>query len=151
MCVRFSSSNLARDFSSRLKSCTTAIPLTCSCRKALILAIAVRIRRLASRTRLRKKYVSKIMKGNGLSVASASILCHLKSTVAMAISSTKSLSIATTPDANKSFSASTSEVTRVTSLPTGFLSKNAGDIRCRCRKICRRKSNITFCPVHCIR
>ena len=40
---------------SRLKSCTTDMPLMCSCRKPLIRAMAVRMRRLASRTWLRKK------------------------------------------------------------------------------------------------
>ncbi len=67
-------------------------------------------------------------------------------------SSTKLLSnSASTPDVNISFSASTSEVTRVTSLPTGLRSKNTGLIRCRCRYISDRISNMIFCPVHCIR
>ena len=45
------------------------MPLMCSWRKALMLAMAVRMRRLASRTRLRKKYVSRNMKGSGESEA----------------------------------------------------------------------------------
>ncbi len=50
-------------------------------------------------------------------------------------STNTSSKIASTPEVNISFSASTSLVTRVTSLPTGLRSKNAGDIRCRWRKI----------------
>ncbi len=58
--------------------------------------------------------------------------------------------MASTPEVNISFNASTSEVTRVTSLPTGLWSKNAGDMRCRWRKIWLRMSNMIFWPVHCI-
>jgi hypothetical protein len=52
--------------------------------------------------------------------------------------------MASTPEVNISFNASTSEVTRVTSLPTGLWSKNAGDRRCRWRKIWLRMSNMIF-------
>jgi len=50
-----------------------------------------------------------------------------------------------------SFRASTSVVVRVTSRPTGFLSKNATCMRCRCRNISARRSNIAFWPVHCMK
>ena len=126
------------------------MPLTCSCRNALIRAIAVRIRRLASRTRFRKKYVSRIMNGSGEKVASASIACHLNKTTAIANSSTKSFNIATTPEANRSFSASTSVVERVTSRPIGLRSKKLIGKRCRCSKISLRRSYIVSCPTHCM-
>ena len=54
------------------------MPLMCSCRNPLIRAIAVRMPRLASRTRLRKKYVSTIMNGSGESVARARSGCHAR-------------------------------------------------------------------------
>ena len=60
-------------------------------------AMAVRMRRLASRTRFRKKYVSRIMNGRGERVARARMRCHLNSTAAIANSSTKSFNMATTP------------------------------------------------------
>jgi hypothetical protein len=58
---------------------------------------------------------------------------------------------ATTPAVNSSFSASTSDVTRVTSRPTGFLSKNGIERRCRCAKISSRRSCITSWPSRVVR
>ncbi len=52
----------------------------------------------------------------------------------------------TTPEVKSSFKASTSVVTRVTSRPTGFLSKNAGWSLWRWEKISRLMSNITRWP-----
>ena len=62
----------------------------------------------------------------------------------------KSPKIATTPEEKRSFSTSTSVVTRVTSRPTGLLSKKAISSRCKWRKICFRRSYITFCPTNCM-
>ena len=45
MCSRLIFSNSSLLFFSRLNSWSTAIPLTCSCRYALILAMAMRMRR----------------------------------------------------------------------------------------------------------
>ena len=47
------------------------MPLMCSCRKALMRAMAVRMRRLASRTRSRKIQVAMMMRGRTAKVASA--------------------------------------------------------------------------------
>ena len=58
---------------SRLKSCTTLMPEMCSCRNALMRAMAVRMRRLASRTKLRKNQVTTKISGNTAKVASASV------------------------------------------------------------------------------
>ena len=122
MCTRFSSANCARDLRSRLKSCTTLIPLMCSCRNELMRAIAVRMRRLASRTLLRKIQVTTKIKGSTAKVARAS-LQFIRSMMKTNTSSRKaSLTIALMPEANRSFSASTSVVTRVTSRPTGLRS-----------------------------
>ena len=57
----------------------------------------------------------------------------------------------TTPEVNISFSASTSLVSRVTRRPTGLRSKKLTCMRWMWRKIWLRMSNMTFCPVHCIR
>ena len=57
MWMRLSSANCSRAFRSRLKICTTLMPLMCSCRNALMRAMAVRMRRLASRTLSRKTQV----------------------------------------------------------------------------------------------
>ena len=57
----------------------------------------------------------------------------------------------TTPEENISLSVLTSDVTRVTSRPTGFLSKKARLRRWRCPNTCRRMSWRTFCPSHMVR
>src|SRR5580698_8253075 len=89
------------------------------------------------------------MNGSGEKVASASIGCHLNKTTAIANSSTKSFSIATTPDANKSFSASTSVVERVTKRPIGLRSKKLIGSLCKCSKISLRRSYIVSSdPLH---
>ena len=58
--------------------------------------------------------------------------------------------MAATPDANRSFSASTSVVARVTSRPTGLRSKKLIGSRCRCSKISLRRSYIVSWPTHCM-
>ena len=90
------------------------------------------------------------MKGSGESVAKARGRFQLISTIARVISRKKSFSIATTPDANRSFKASTSVVDRVTSRPIGVRSKKLIGNRCKCEKISRRRSYIVFWPTHCI-
>ena len=150
MWTRFNSSNCLRDFHSRLKSCTMAMPLICSCRNALIRAMAVRMRRFALRTLFRKKYVKRTMNGSGERVTKAKKGCHLNKTAAMEKSRTKSFSMATTPEAKRSFKASTSVVARVTRRPTGLWSKKLIGRRCKCSKISLRRSYIVSCPTHCI-
>ena len=97
-----------------------------------------------------EKYVSRIMNGSGESVASASTPFHWIKKTASRQQHTKSLSIATMPEANRSFSASTSVVTRVTSRPTGLRSKKLIGRRCRCSKISLRRSYIVSWPTHCM-
>src|SRR5208282_5528679 len=128
-----------------------SIPETASCKYALIRAIAVRIRRYESRTLSRKILVAYTISGSIAKVMSASFQFIFIMIAIMPASTKTSSKMETTPAVNISFSASTSVVTRVTSRPTGFLSKNATCMCCRCRKIWLRRSNITFCPVHCIR
>ena len=59
--------------------------------------------------------------------------------------------ISRTPEVNISLRASTSEVTRVTRRPTGLRSKKATSWNWMWRKISRRRSNMIFWPVHCMR
>ena len=85
-------------------------------------AIAVRMRRLASRTNLRKTRVTTRMKGRTANAANASFTSSLNSRAAMTTSRKKSLIMVTTPAAKRSFRASTSVVTRVIKRPTGLRS-----------------------------
>ena len=75
----------------------------------------------------------------------------LSITTAMKLSAKKSSTMARTPPVNISLMASTSEVRRVTRRPTGCASKKPTCMRCMWRKMSRRRSNMIFCPVHCIR
>ena len=76
------------------------------------------------------------MSGSTAKVISASRQLMFSMMTRIPSSTKMSSKIDTTPAVNISFSASTSLVTRVTSRPTGFLSKNAMCSRCRWRKIC---------------
>ncbi len=89
--------------------------------------------------------------GNTAKAINASHQLMLSITMAMIVRLKKSSTIDSTPAVNISLMASTSEVSRVTSRPTEWLSKNPMCIRCMWRKISRRRSNMIFCPVHCIR
>ena len=90
------------------------------------------------------------MSGSTAKVISASRQFMFSMMTRMPSSTKMSSKMETTPAVNISFSASTSLVTRVTSRPTGLRSKKAMCRPCRWRKICARRSNITFCPVHCM-
>ena len=89
--------------------------------------------------------------GSTAKASSASHQLMLSITAAIIVSMKKSFTMARMPSVNMSLTASTSDVSRVTSRPTAFVSKNPTCIRCMWRKMSRRRSNITFCPIHCIR
>ena len=90
------------------------------------------------------------MIGSTANVSNASFQFTYSITTMMLRSVKKSPKIATTPEEKRSFSTSTSVVTRVTSRPTGLRSKKAISSRCKWRKICLRRSYITFCPTNCM-
>ena len=90
------------------------------------------------------------MTGNTAKVSNASFQFTYSITTMMLRRVKKSPKIATTPEEKRSFSTSTSVVTRVTRRPTGLRSKKAISSRCKCRKSCLRRSYITFCPTNCM-
>ena len=94
-------------------------------------AIAVRMRRYESRTLSRKIFVAYTISGSTVNVSSASFQFISSMIARMNVSTNTSSKIETTPAVNISLSASTSVVTRVTSRPTGFLSKKPMCIFCR--------------------
>ena len=93
-----------------------------SCRNALIRAIRPRTVRYESRTLRRNHCVTKKMSGSTENATSASRQFIHSITTMMPTSVNTSPKIVTTPDVNRSFSTSTSEVTRVISRPTGLRS-----------------------------
>ena len=107
---------------SRRKSCTVAMPVTFSCRNALIRAICSRTRRYDSRAFFRNQCVTQAMAGRTAKTTSARRQSIQSSTSMMPASRKTSRNTVTTPEANSSFRVSTSEVTRVISRPTGLRS-----------------------------
>ncbi len=130
-CFALISSNREKFIASRRNSCTVDIPVMFSCRKALIRAIQVRTVRYDSRTFRRNHCVTSTMSGSTAKVASARCQSITSSTTMMPRSVNTSPKIDTTPDVNRSFSTSTSLVTRVMRRPTGLRSKNRTSSRCR--------------------
>ena len=98
------------------------MPVMCSCRKALIRAIQIRTVRYDSRTLRRNHCVTSTISGSTENATSASRQSIMTSTIMMPASVKMSPKIDTTPDVNRSFSTSTSVVTRVISRPTGLRS-----------------------------
>ena len=122
MWPRFSRSNAAKLRASRRNSCTVDIPLMFSCSDALICAIQPRTARYDARALRRNHCVTSAMSGSTENATSASRQSIHSSTPMMPTSSTMSRNTEMTPDANRSFSASTSVVTRVIRRPTGWRS-----------------------------
>ncbi len=91
------------------------------------------------------------IRGRTAKASSASHQLMLSITMAMMVRVKKSSTMARMPPVNISLMASTSEVMRVTSRPTAWVSKKPTCMRCMWRKMSRRRSNMIFWPVHCIR
>ena len=121
-CARLIASNAPKFRASRLNTCTVVIPVTFSCRKALMRAIHVRTWRYDSRTRRRNHCVITTITGSTENVSSARRQSIIVSTTMMPTSVNTSPKIATTPDENISLRTSTSVVTRVMRRPTGVRS-----------------------------
>ncbi len=85
-------------------------------------AIQPRTTRYDSRTFLRNHWVTSAMSGSTAKATSARRQFMPSMTTMIPTSVSTSPKIVTTPDVKSSFSASTSEVTRVIKRPTGFLS-----------------------------
>ncbi len=85
-------------------------------------AIHVRTVRYDSRTLRRNHCAIRTMSGRTVNATSASRQSIQSITTMMPSSVNTSLKMVTTPDVNRSFSTSTSEVTRVMSRPTGLWS-----------------------------
>ena len=115
-------SNFAKLSGSRLKSCTVAMPVMFSWRNALIRAMRPRTTRYDSRTLRRNHCVTSTMSGSTEKATSASRQFMPIMMIMIPASAKTSPKIVITPAVNRSLSASTSDVTRVISLPTGFLS-----------------------------
>ena len=95
-------------------------------------AIQPRTSRYDCRALRRNHCVTAAMRGSTERATTARRQSMTKSTTAMPASMKTSRNTDTTPDANSSFRASTSVVTRVISRPTGLRSKKATSRRCRC-------------------
>ena len=108
------------------------MPVMCSCRNALILAIQVRTLRYDSRTLRRNHCVTSAISGSTVKAIAARRQSMIASAPMIPISRKMSPNTDTTPAVKSSLSTSTSVVTRVISRPTGFLSKYCTSIRCRC-------------------
>ena len=91
------------------------------------------------------------MKGRTEKASNASRQLMVSMRAAMMARLRKSSTMASTPAVNISLMASTSEVMRVTRRPTAWVSKKPMCMRCMWRKISRRRSKISFWPVHCMR
>ena len=100
------------------------MPVSVSWMKAFTAATAPRTRRKAGRIRLRKIHPVTKSAGTAQKVTSANCQFITSSTVMMPTSSTTSVMIITTPELRSSFSASTSLVARVTTLPMGCRSNH---------------------------
>src|SRR6266511_1100831 len=100
--------------SSRRKSWTTDIPVKFSCRNALIRATHFRVSRNDSRAPLRNQLVSRKKRGITENVTRASRPSRASMTPMMPKRVKRSPKTVTTPEVKRSFTASTSVVTRVT-------------------------------------
>ena len=94
-------------------------------------AIQPRTSRYDWRALRRNHCVTAAMSGRTERATRARRQSMTNSTIAMPVSMKTSRNTDTTPDANRSFRASTSVVTRVIRRPTGLRSKNATSRRCR--------------------
>ncbi len=121
-CLRSMSSNRWKFSASRRNSCTVAMPVMFSCRNALMRAIQPRTTRYESRTFFRNHWEMPTMIGSTAKVTSASRQFMTSIITMMPTSVSTSLNTVTTPDVNRSFRTSTSEVTRVIRRPTGLRS-----------------------------
>ena len=107
---------------SRPNSCTVAMPVMFSCRNALMRAIHARTVRYESLTCRLNHCVTTTMRGSTEKATSASRQSIASSTIMIPASVKMSPNTETTPEVNRSFSASTSVVTRVIIRPTGLRS-----------------------------
>ena len=98
------------------------MPVMFSCRAALIFAIQPRTARYAARALRRNHCVTSAMNGSTANATSASRQFIQSRTAMMPTSITMSRKTEMTPEANRSFRASTSVVTRVMRRPTGWRS-----------------------------
>ena len=146
MCSRFNLRySLARRRSCR-NNCSTSIPVSVSWMKPFTADTAARTRRNAGRTRRRKIHPAVKSAGTAAKVTSASCQFIQSSAAMMPTSSTTSVMIITTPELSSSFSASTSLVARVTTLPIGFRSNQPVWSFWMWSNTSRRMSRITRCP-----
>lgn len=132
---------------SRRKIWVTLMPLMLSWRLALIRATRTRTSRNASRMRTLKTAVAQTIAGSTAKLTSARRQFRPRSRTTTPISVKTSRRSVMTIVVNISCRTSTSFVARVTSLPTGFLSKNESDSRCRWASTFMRMSYITRCEV----
>ena len=98
------------------------MPVMFSCRNALIRAIQPRTTRYESRTFRRNHCVTMTISGSTENATSASRQFIHSIMIMMPTSRNTSPKTVTTPDVNRSFRTSTSDVTRVIRRPTGLRS-----------------------------
>ena len=122
LCFLSISSKRSKFSASRRNSCTVDIPVMFSCRKALMRAIHARTTRYDSRTLRLNHCVMNAMSGSTEKATSARRQFIASMTTMIPASVNTSPKIVTTPDVNRSFRTSTSEVTRVIRRPTGLRS-----------------------------
>ena len=142
----FRTSNRSVDFPSVPNALITATPVTCSCRKAFILASFRRISRFASRIRFLSSSTNSRRTGRTAKVTSARRTSIQSRIAAVPASTAASPIVETRPEERSSWSASTSEVRRVMSLPVGVRSKKTTGSRCIRANISLRRARITRWP-----
>jgi hypothetical protein len=131
--VAFTSSNSRAAAACRPNAWITVMPLTCSLVVAFIRAVVLRIERNASRMRRRTNITSSATGGTPTNATSERRTSSDSISTMMPISLIRSPRDSSAPEANSSSIASTSLVTRDTSLPTSWRSKNPSRWRCKKR------------------